>query len=53
MNRFKNKVVIATGAASGLGEATAEEFAKEGASVVLADISDKGAEVAPGNSAVE
>lgn len=44
MKRFENKVVIATGAASGLGEATAVEFAKEGAHVVLADISDKGHE---------
>lgn len=43
--RFENKVVIATGAASGLGEATAIEFAKEGAHVVLSDISDKGVEV--------
>lgn len=45
MNRFKNKVVITTGAASGLGEATATEFAKEGAHVVLADLSDKGVEI--------
>lgn len=40
--RFENKVVIATGAASGIWEATAIEFAKEGAHVVLSDISDKG-----------
>lgn len=45
MKRFENKVVITTGAASGLGEATAREFAKEGAHVVLSDISDKGQEV--------
>jgi|SRR5690554_1000522 len=43
--RFEKRVVIATGAASGLGEATAIEFAKEGAHVVLSDISDKGKEV--------
>jgi meso-butanediol dehydrogenase / (S,S)-butanediol dehydrogenase / diacetyl reductase len=35
--RFKDKVVIVTGAASGIGEATARRFIREGASVVLAD----------------
>ena len=32
----KDKVVIVTGASSGIGEATAREFAKEGSKVVLA-----------------
>jgi short-subunit dehydrogenase len=35
-NMFKDKVVIVTGASSGIGEATAREFARSGARVVLA-----------------
>jgi len=37
MNRFEDKVVIVTGAASGMGKATAQRFSREGAKVVLAD----------------
>jgi len=32
----KGKVIVVTGASSGIGEATARQFAKEGAKVVLA-----------------
>ncbi|KKM02779.1 hypothetical protein LCGC14_1780990, partial [marine sediment metagenome] len=32
---FKNKVVIITGASSGIGEASAIQFAKKGANIVL------------------
>ena len=37
---FKNKVVLITGAAQGIGLATAQEFARVGANVVMADVVD-------------
>lgn len=40
--RLANKVAIITGAASGLGQATALLFAKEGAKVVVADVNETG-----------
>jgi len=42
-NYFAGKTVIITGAASGIGRATALIFAREGANVVCADIKDDGA----------
>ncbi|MBS0612812.1 MAG: glucose 1-dehydrogenase [Proteobacteria bacterium] len=38
MNKFEGKIALVTGAASGIGAATATAFAREGAAVVLADI---------------
>jgi NAD(P)-dependent dehydrogenase (short-subunit alcohol dehydrogenase family) len=42
--RVKGKVAIVTGSASGIGQATAELLAAEGASVVIADMNAEGAE---------
>jgi len=44
--RLKEKIAVITGAASGIGEATARRFIAEGASVVLADVSPRGEQLA-------
>src|SRR6188768_4539650 len=44
--RLKDKIALITGGANGIGLATTERFAKEGAKIILWDVSDKGADVA-------
>jgi len=41
MRELKGKVAVVTGAASGIGRAMAERFAREGMKVVLADVEEK------------
>ena len=43
--RFPDKVAVVTGAASGIGAATAQRLAREGAAVIVADISERGEDV--------
>jgi 3-oxoacyl-[acyl-carrier protein] reductase len=44
--RLQNKVALITGGAHGIGLATALRFAKEGARIIMWDVSDKGKDVA-------
>lgn len=44
MDAFSGKVALVTGAASGIGRATAQLYAREGAKVVVSDVSDKDGE---------
>jgi len=39
--RFRDRVVVVTGGASGIGEATARALAREGARVVIVDVDDR------------
>ncbi len=40
--RLKDKISLVTGSGSGIGEATAKTFAREGAAVVVVDINEEG-----------
>ena len=44
--RLKEKIALITGGANGIGLATTERFVKEGAKIILWDVSDQGKGVA-------
>ncbi|HJQ83175.1 MAG TPA: SDR family NAD(P)-dependent oxidoreductase, partial [Candidatus Binatia bacterium] len=46
MSRLADRVAVVTGAASGIGRATAERFAAEGAAVLIADMQADAGEAA-------
>ena len=48
MGRVAGKVALVTGAASGIGRASAEVLAREGAHVILTDVQATGEAVAEG-----
>ena len=49
---FKDKIILVTGAGSGIGRVTAYLFAKEGGQVIVSDINEKGKEIDDKNDVI-
>ncbi|MBW2482405.1 MAG: SDR family oxidoreductase [Deltaproteobacteria bacterium] len=47
-NKFQDKIIVVTGAASGIGAAICDRFAREGARIVLLDMDEAGVKAAAG-----
>ena len=45
--RFENKNIVITGAASGIGQATAIRFAEEGGNIAILDVNVDGEQIFP------
>lgn len=50
LNRFEGKIILVTGAANGIGRSSAEQFAREGGTVVATDIDSSALDAAFSNA---
>lgn len=50
MNRFEDRIILVTGAGSGIGQATVERLLAEGARVIALDVAEAGLDVTKANA---